>query len=321
MKREKILIGLLFSIAIWSCYNEKKINLDLKESPSELTIFGKDFISTELYERDIAISPNGNEIIYTLGDYKQRKRCLVQIRKENETWSNPEILNISGQYQDIEPFYAEDGNKLFFASNRPVDKNSDRKDYNIWYSEKSGTSWKEPIILSEKINTEQDEFYPSLSSNENLYFTSTRKEGIGREDIFISKMEGGEYQESEVLDTTINTKFFEFNSFINPDENLLIFSSFGRPDGLGGGDLYYCKKDKNGKWSDAINMGKKINSEKLDYCPFIDIKRGNFYFTSDRTQEDKSTLKTVEELKKFSNEIQNGMGNIYRIGINELELE
>ena len=202
-----------------------------------------------------------------------------------------------------------------------MDKNSDRKDYNIWYSEKSGTSWKEPIILSEKINTEQDEFYPSLSSNENLYFTSTRKEGIGREDIFISKMEGGEYQESEVLDTTINTKFFEFNSFINPDENLLIFSSFGRPDGLGGGDLYYCKKDKNGKWSDAINMGKKINSEKLDYCPFIDIKRGNFYFTSDRTQEDKSTLKTVEELKNFSNEIQNGMGNIYRIGINELELE
>lgn len=321
MKRDKILIGLLFSMVLWSCKNEKEIHLDLTESPTELSIFGEDFISTELYERDIAISPNGNEIIYTLGDYKQRKRCLVQIRKENEKWGNPEILNISGQYQDIEPFYAENGNKLFFASNRPVDKNSDRKDYNIWFSERSGASWNEPIILSEKINTEQDEFYPSLSKNGNLYFTSTRKEGIGREDIFISKMEGGEYQESEVLDTTINTKYFEFNSFINQDEDLLIFSSFGRPDGLGGGDLYYCQKDKDGKWSEAKNMGKKINSKKLDYCPFVDIERGNFYFTSDRTQEDQSTLSTVDELKRFSNEIQNGMGNIYRIGIDELELE
>ena len=42
----------------------------------------------------------------------------------------------------------------------------------------------EPVPLNENINTSGDEFYPSLASNGNLYFTATKEEGIGREDIY-----------------------------------------------------------------------------------------------------------------------------------------
>ncbi len=300
---------------------QQNIALDMAVAPDSVELFAEGIISTALYERDLAITPDGTELIYSLGDYKQNKRVLVHIRNTKGKWNNPEILNISGTYHDIEPFFAQDGQRLFFASNRPIEPGSERNDYNIWYSDRDGEIWGEPKALNEKINTEMDEFYPSVSANGNLYFTASREEGIGREDIFVSKKINGTYQEAEVLDSTVNTIYYEFNAYVSPDENLLIFSSFGREDGYGGGDLYFSVKDKDGKWSKAQNMGAQINSPYLDYCPFVDLERKNFYFTSERKATSPESINSIEELKAFSNNVRNGMGNVYRIGTKALKLD
>lgn len=308
-------------LLIASCKKEKTLAIDLEISPEQLEVFAKDLISTPLYERDIAISPDGNQIVYTLGNYNQTIRTLVNIKKESNKWGQKVILPFSGNYNDIEPFFAADGRKLFFASNRPIGGDSTRTDYNIWYSELVDGHWNKPIALDTLVNSQQDEFYPSVSANGNLYFTATRTEGIGREDIFLSTFSEGKYQAPIVLDSTINTKVFEFNAYINPEEDLLIFSSYGRPDGLGGGDLYYSKKDKTGNWREAKNLGDIINSDKLDYCPFIDIPRNNFYFTSDRAKPAEERINTVPELTIEANKVLNGMGNIYRIRMDKLNLK
>jgi hypothetical protein len=134
----------------------------------------------------------------------------------------------------------------------------------------------------------------------------------------LSKFADGKYSDPEPLGTSINSPADEFNAYINPDENLIIFSSYGRNDEMGGGDLYYSKKDKNDIWTPAVNMGPLINSDKLDYCPFVDGARGNFYFTSERTSSIDKRMENVTELEEYSNGILNGMGNIYRISIKEI---
>lgn len=312
-----LLVLIIFS---YSCKTENNAVLDLELNPDQLEVFGVDYISTALNERDIAISPDGNHLVYTLGDYKQTIRSLVSIKKKGVGWGDKEILPFSGNYNDIEPFFADDGSKLFFASNRPMGEDSTRTDYNIWYAELVNGKWNNPIALDTLVNGPDDEFYPSVSSNGNLYFTATRTDGIGREDIFVSTFSKGKYRAPMPLDSTVNTKAYEFNAFISPDEELLIFSSYGRADGLGGGDLYYSKKDKTGKWKKAENLGEVINSDKLDYCPFIDIPRNNFYFTSDRAKSPEDRIKTVPELTNEANKILNGMGNIYRINVDKLNL-
>jgi len=312
---------LLLILGLHSCKEEKKISLALEESPNKVALFGEGIVSSHLYERDIAISPDGREIIYTLGDFKQSKRCLVSLKKEKGTWASPQILPFSGEHQDIEPFFTQAGNRLFFASNRPINDSSKAKDYNIWYSDRQADTWSEPMALSEKINTQGDEFYPSLGKSGNLYFTATRKDGIGREDIFVSVLRDGKYQTPLALDTLVNTKYYEFNAYISPEEDLIIFSSFGRKDDLGGGDLYYSKKDAAGKWMEAKNMGSQVNSDKLDYCPFVDIERKNFYFTSERMADSTSKLANVQDLIKYAENPQNGMGDIYRIGLDQLNLK
>ena len=114
----------------------KAYSINIQTTADHLMLFGENVISTPLYQRDLAISPQRNELIYTLGDYKQNKRCLVVLNQINENWTDAKILNISGKYQDIEPFYSNNGNRLYFASNRPIYNDITRDDYNIWYSDR-----------------------------------------------------------------------------------------------------------------------------------------------------------------------------------------
>ena len=297
------------------------INLEIDQSPDSLEIFAANTVSTALYERDMAILPSGDMIIYTLGNHKQTRRCLVAVEKMKNGWSTPEILPISGRFQDIEPFFTPDGNRLYFASNRPIDQDSSRSDYNIWYADKLADGWASPVALDTLINTKGDEFYPSLSSWGNLYFTATRNDGLGLEDIFLSENSNGTFQKPIPLDSAINSTKYEFNAYISPAEDLIIFSSYGRSDGLGGGDLYFSTKSDNGSWMEAKNMGALVNSSKLDYCPFVDWEHNNFYFTSDRAAVPEHQLSSIKELVEISNHVLNGHGNIFRVSLKSLNLD
>lgn len=321
MKRIRILLSLLVVLLNSGCSSEKDSVIDLKHRPGNPELFGKGIISTNMNERDIAISPEGDEIIFTLNDFKSAKRCLVSIKKDGNKWGKKEIVGFSGLHPDIEPFFSPDGTKLYFASNRPMENGSDRKDYNIWASERTSGGWSEPKPLPSTINTVKDEFYPSVGRNGNLYFTAERENGIGSEDIFLSEFVDGKYLDPIPLDTTVNSANYEFNAWVNPEEDLIIFSSFGREDGLGGGDLYFSRKNEENRWMPAKNMGPAINSEKLDYCPFIDETRGNFYFSSDRMPFITKRIADTRELEDISYDILNGMGNIYRVSIDSINLQ
>jgi hypothetical protein len=319
MKHSSLLL-IFFVILLSQCQIGKnnQVQIDLNHVPEKVELFGEGIISTHLYERDIAIAPEGNEIIFTINDFRQINRCLVSIRKTDDIWSRRKILSFSGRHHDIEPFFSVDGQKLYFASNRPIFGDSTRSDYNIWVTERAGSDWTEPVALPACINTSKDEFYPAVSKNQNLYFTATRENGIGTEDIFLSRFSDGKYLDPEPLDTAINSKTYEFNAYVSPDETMIIFSSYGREDDMGGGDLYFSKKDDLGDWVPAENMGTKVNSTGLDFCPFIDFPRENFYFTSDRYKASPNELQKVEEIEEFAGSVLNGMGNFFRIGLEEV---
>ncbi len=318
--KSRVLIIFLPLIFLSQCHPDKRSGIYLGYASDNVELFAENFVSTNLYERDIAISSAGDEIIFTLGDYKQSKRCLVSIRKKAGKWGDKEILSFSGLYNDIEPFFSPDGNKLYFSSDRPLEAVSSKRNYNIWVSDRTASGWGEPEPLPSAINTINDEFFPSVSKNGNLYFTSVRGNGVGHEDIFLSRFTEGVYSDPQPLDTNINTSFWEFNACINPEETLIIFSSYGRKDDMGEGDLYFSRKDSHGAWMPAVNFGPPINSDKLDYSPFIDIPRANLYFTSERMQSVAGRIDNVREVEDIAGNVLNGMGNIYRVHLDKFNL-
>jgi len=271
--------------------------------------------------RDIAISPNGNEIMFTAQSIMGNISTIITVRKDGNTWGSPKITSFSGQYFDLEPFFSHDGLKLYFVSTRPLDTTTtETKDFDIWYVERKteNSSWSEAINLGSPINSEHGEFYPSIAENGNLYFTRDNPELKRKDDIYVSELRDGNYTQPKVLPDTINTEGYEYNAFISPDESYLIYGCYGRKDGFGSGDLYISYNSDNG-WTEAKNLSETINSNKWDYCPFIDTKTNTLYFTSkrDNSKTEFETSLSIEELLKEFNKYDNGLSRLYQISIEE----
>ncbi len=274
-------------------------------------VFGPGIISDGYSNRDMAISPDGNDLFYTLQWSYGLFSVILHTQKINGKWTRPETAWFSGMYNDLEPAFSPDGNKLFFTSNRPVGKSDyNKNDYDIWYIQKTGGHWELPLHLDSVINTDKDEFYPSISNNGNLYFT--RDNGNAKDDIFFSRFIDGKYEMPVALPDSVNSIGYDFNAYIDPDEKYIIFSSFKRTDDLGGGDLYFCRH-KNGVWQSAVHFGAGINSSFLDYSPFVSPDQKYFFFTSKRrlAQFPFPKQESIEEIREVLNSYGNGNDDIY----------
>jgi hypothetical protein len=245
----------------------------------------------------------------TMGDIS----VIIRVSKINQKWGNPSIASFSGIHHDIEPFLSHDGLKLYFASSRPSNIEDTSKDYDIWYVKRLSITkkWSDPINMGPPINSEKNEFYPSLAINNNLYFTANYIDSKGKDDIYVSQFKDDVYQKPYSLSENINSESEEYNAFIAPDESYLIFGAYKRKDGLGSGDLYISYKDTDNTWLKAKNMGNDVNSKSMDYCPFVDTNNHLLYLTSRRSINNTKKINNIKSLLESFNAYDNGMSRIY----------
>jgi hypothetical protein len=285
--------------------------------------FLPDIISKFPNVRDVAISAAEDEAYFTAQSFLGELSAIVCIKKENGKWSSPEVASFSGKHQDLEPFFSPDGMRLFFVSNRALDSLIDvPKDYDIWFVERKDlkSKWSDAINIGAPVNTTDNEFYPSVSKSNSLYFTSDGAISTGKDDIFVSKWINGKYETPRSLGDSVNTSGFEFNAFIAPDESFLIFTGYTRKDGLGSGDLYISYNKGNDLWTTSVNLGSEINSPQMDYCPFVDVKSGILYFTSRRSSMNVKPEKkqNVTEILKEMTKYDNGQSRLYQVKTDRL---
>lgn len=295
-----------------SCCTQQQVkpfDFSIQQDTLELV---KQGISTGLYERDFAVHPNKKWIAFSRGNSDQTQMGIVLYRDS----THQKLVSFSGVYRDIEPFFHPNGTQLFFASNRPFPGRDSLSDYNIWscsFDESSG-SLGEPIPLPEVINTTADEFYPSITLNNDIFFTAEYKGITKKEDILVSRWKNGRYQTPELLPEHINSEFYEFNAYISADESVLFFSAYGRANEFGGGDLYMSSKEDDGRWSKPILLPEPINSKQLDFCPFWDEAEQVLYLSSTRKKPSPKpfSLETIQHDFELPG---NGLGDIYRINM------
>ncbi len=268
--------------------------------------------------RDFTMNEIGDEAYFSVQSPLGEISAIATMKKTRGKWRNPEMVKFSGKYKDLEPFLSPDGLKLYFVSNRPLNDSTEKvKDTDIWYvrRDNSKSDWSNPINLGSPINTVDDEFYPSVASNGNFYFTKEKEGANKKPDIMLSNWDGKNYAKPVALSDAINTDQDEFNAFVAPDESFILFGGWRREDGFGSGDIYISFRNSDGTWKKAENLGKDINSASMDYCPFVDWKTKTLYFTSRRSLVE---IKSFSSLKDFENETdkyENGLSRIYKISI------
>ncbi|MGZ4088004.1 MAG: hypothetical protein ACXVPD_11100, partial [Bacteroidia bacterium] len=224
-------------------------------------------VSDELGNRDMAISPANDELFYTVQYLNGRGfSAIMHSQKLNGTWTKPEVAVFSGRFSDIEPAFSPDGKTLYFSSNRPLhDSSSLAKDYDIWRVEKQNGQWTAPKNMGAPVNSAADEYYPSLAKSGTIYFT--RNMGETDEDIVACTIRNNTYDSARSLPPVINSKGGEFNAFVDPDEQFVIFTGYKRKNNLGAGDLFISFKNERGEWTEAKHLDSPVNGPGLTYCP------------------------------------------------------
>ncbi len=197
-------------------------------------------------------------------------------------WSDPIPLLVHDVYSYNDPMLSPDQKRLYFISDQPLNGTGPKKDFDIWYIEREKKGkWSKPINAGPAINSDKNEYYVSFAANGTMYFSSGRNtttEHPKDYDIYAAKATKDGFQKAEKLGPSINTGHYEGDVFVAPDESYLIFTADRSYDTFGAGDLFISFK-KNGSWTEAKNMGPKVNGPRFDYCPFVTSDGKYLFYT------------------------------------------
>ena len=230
---------------------------------------GEDFTAPEIVNRKIYECQNGIEFVNSPRDY-----VIENVGPA-----------INSEWDDFAPVVTADESFMAFTTRRQ-DGNSNADVFDdmlyyedVFYSIKRDGKWQFAQNIGPPVNIIYHSSNLAISADgKELYLYKSQNGG----DIFLSKKNpNGTWSEPVPLNNNINSTFSENSVSISPDGNTLYFSS-DRPITPGKTDLdiYYSKKDKNGNWGAAKNIGPVINTPYDEDGPFIDYDGKTLYFSS-----------------------------------------
>ncbi len=155
----------------------------------------------------------------------------------------------------------------------------------LFISRRIGDRWTPPENLGPPVNSRNWETQPSMASDgRTLYFIrgTQAQDGIKSMDIYTTALqEDGTWSKPEKLGANVNTPYQEESVQIHPDGRTLYFSSNGHP-GFGGLDIFVSRKEEDGSWGKALNLGYPINTGADENSLLVSADGEVAYFASDR---------------------------------------
>ncbi len=178
-----------------------------------------------------------------------------------------------------------DGKIIIYTS---CGRKSLRGSCDLFFSFKGKNGWSKPKALSSRINTENWESQPSLSSDgKKLFFSSEREGGYGKRDLYYTELDSNmRWGDPVNIGSEINTKGNEEAPFIHPDGMTLYFTSDGHL-GMGKKDIFMSRYDlEKNSWSIPTNLGYPINTIHDEGALSISLDGKTAFFASDQLNTD-----------------------------------
>ncbi|MBI2279659.1 MAG: PD40 domain-containing protein [Bacteroidetes bacterium] len=192
---------------------------------------------------------------------------------------------LNSSFSDYAPIINADGTEMYFTSRRPVTEKEKKKKIesteNIYYTSFDAITkkWKTSVKLPSPVNM-ANRFNSIIAlSNDGQQMLLYRDDKYGNGDIYESILNGKDWSTPKKLPEPVNSEHMETSASISPDGRTLYFVS-NRPGGKGDLDIWYCTKNKQGKWGEAINLGEEINTPLKEEGVFIHPDGKTLYFSS-----------------------------------------
>ncbi len=213
----------------------------------EVSLFDHRDLNSAYHDGPVAFYQGGKQIVFSRSNLKSGKPIPSSGRVNlelyfAETQGHAKLGRLESfpfnddAYSVGHPWISEDGNTLYFASDMPGGQGGT----DLYKSEKKNGKWGTPKNLGPVINTLGDEFYPFLSNDTTLYFSSDGHGGLGGQDVYVSRIQGADFLTPKNLGFPLNTSHDDFSLVIDPSGRSGMFAS-NRPDGAGYDDVYRFK--------------------------------------------------------------------------------
>jgi outer membrane protein OmpA-like peptidoglycan-associated protein/tetratricopeptide (TPR) repeat protein len=290
------------SIEVLSCIERCNQCSNMVLHSKKIDIFHLDTtINTIANEYWPAISVDDSTLYFTRLMKDKEGRLFERIffsSQINSSWGDEQELVLSGDglINEGTMCFSANNKLLFFTA---CEREDGFGSCDIYYSQNINGMWVRPLNAGSKINSSNWEAQPSISADGTvLYFSSNRKGGFGKNDIWkanISKGKDGEmlFSTPENLGASINTSENDYSPFIHADDKTLYFASTGRIT-LGGADLFFSRKSDS-VWVEAENLGYPINSRFEDDGLVVSATAQVAVFSSDR----ESSVNGSKDLYQF----------------------
>ncbi len=230
-------------------------------------------------------SDYGKQVLPTINKYLQN--CKVgKILVSNPIKAKIEHLNtnVNSVYTEAWPIITNDGNTMYFASQRhettggQIDDDMDEYYEDMYVSTKHNNRWSKAKHIG-PINTFKHDAPLAVSADgKRLYFYTS--DANGSTDLFFTDHNGTDWSQPMNMGPNINSTSLESGCAISSDNKTFYFSS-DRPGGYGGMDIYISKLQADGTWGKATNMGAAVNSAFDEESPCILPNENVLFFSSD----------------------------------------
>ena len=207
-------------------------------------------LNSKFHEGVVSFTPDGNTAYFTRESYyedeyqkdslnntKYSQLYIYKATKLKDSWDTFESLEINDvNFSNKNPMVSPDGKHLYFSSNMPGGFGL----YDLYVAEiKDDGSLGKAENLGQKINTEGQEAFPFVTSENMLYFSSDGHLGLGGLDVFYSKKVDDKWSNSKNVGIPVNSGADDFAFLINEDNG---YVSSNRTGGVGKDDIYAVKK-------------------------------------------------------------------------------
>lgn len=294
----------------------------LGQSPPGLKpeVFAPGVISTGIFERDVAMTPDGREFYFSAGF--RAVTTIMVTRLRDGVWSAPEVASFAADpaYFYMEPCVSHDGRRIFFLTTRPRAGQAPKPGWgnnSIWAADRNGDgTWGEPYDLGSPVNGPDLTYFPSITRDGTLYFSRAKAPGKDSA-IYRSRLAGGRYQEPERLPDSVNGTGLIYNAFVAPDESYLIAGVDGREDATPPkrANYYVFFRNADGTWTSGTNMGPAVNDPaNTQHSAYVSPDGRFLFFSSNAPAEPAApSLKglTHARLVELNSSPRNGNSDIY----------
>ncbi len=220
------------------------------------------------YSKSVNVQPHHSyKTYYFLGEAQLRLGKYQDAKQSFESCIN--FDNVSARYKALSEALLKRAEFGIKAVNNPVNFN--------------------PVNMGENINTQYNDYWPSLTIDNNILVTTVLLPKDARfpvsyknsqEDFFIAFRKNNQWTKTRNMGPPINTEDNEGAQSISPDGRFLFYSVCNKEGDYGSCDIYFTKKNGH-KWEKPRNIGAPVSSPVWESNPTFSSDGKTLIFSAD----------------------------------------